>query len=76
MMKNVFKEWIDFMKCPNCGSNKIFTCTDETKYPNERYFNCVNCSYQSRRVKIFPYRCVNYKSDWEIELEKLEQEWK
>ena len=63
------------MKCPNCGSDKIFTCTDKLEYPCKRYFECADCLHQSRRVEIYNYRCVNQKSVWEIELEKLGKEW-
>ena len=63
------------MKCPKCGGNKIFTCTDKLEYPNRKYFECIDCSYQSRKVEIYTFKCVNHKSKWEIELEALEREW-
>ena len=62
-------------KCPNCGSSIVFTCTDKLKYPNKRYFECINCLYKSRQVDVYEFKCVNNKSEWEIELDKLEKEW-
>lgn len=63
------------MKCPNCGSDRVFTCTDALGDPHKRYFECVDCFYRSRKVPIYNFRCINYGSKWEIELKKLEQEW-
>lgn len=63
------------MKCPNCGSSRVFTCTDATGNPYKRYFECVDCFYRSGKVPIYNFRCINYDSKWEIELKKLEQEW-
>lgn len=63
------------MKCPKCGSEKILICTNKCNHPYQRHFECVDCAYQSRTVEVYKYRCINYKSEWEIELDKLEQEW-
>jgi predicted Zn-ribbon and HTH transcriptional regulator len=63
------------MQCPRCGSDKVLHCTDATKYPNERYYECFDCGYQSRRVKLRQHRCLNHKSEQEIDLEELEKEW-
>lgn len=63
------------MKCPICGSTRVFTCTDKLERPHKRYFECVDCLHQSRRVDVYEFRCMNHKSDWEIELDKLKKEW-
>ena len=63
------------MKCPNCGSENVFICTNALEYPHKRYFECIDCFHQSRKVPIYNFRCINHKSEWEIELDKLKQEW-
>lgn len=66
------------MKCPSCGSDRVFTCTDSLGVPKKRYFECVDCFYRSRKVPIYDFKCTDYyqcQSKWEIELNKLEQEW-
>ena len=63
------------MKCPNCGSDKILTCTNSVAYHRLRYFECVECCHQSRKIKIEKFTCVDHKAAWQIELEELEKEW-
>lgn len=62
-------------KCPNCGSNRCISFTSEVSYPYLKNFECLNCGYKSRKVEVRGMMCKNYKANWEIELEKLEDEW-
>lgn len=63
------------MKCPRCNSDKVFICTEAIKRQHLRYFECVNCWYQSRKIELYGHRLIGCKSKWEIELESLEKEW-
>ena len=64
------------MPCPNCGSKRIFYCTDSTELPITKiYFTCADCGNESRKIKGGMFRCTGPKPDWELELEKLESEW-
>ena len=63
------------MKCPKCGSDRVWICDSKIKHPHQRWFECVDCLYKSRRVDRFIHRCLNFKRPWEIELDELYKEW-
>lgn len=65
------------MKCPKCGSDRVFFCTKKIKRPYLRYFECVDCKHQSEKVELFGYsRLIDSpKFQWEIDLENLYNKW-
>ena len=65
------------MKCPKCGSDRVFFCTKKIKRPYLRYFECVDCKHQSEKVELFGYSRLigSPKSQWEIDLENLYSKW-
>ena len=68
------------MKCPKCGSDRVFFCTKKIKRPYLRYFECVDCKHQSEKVELFGYsRLIGVegvaKPKHEIALEYLYGEW-
>ena len=65
------------MKCPKCGSDRVFFCTKKIKRPYLRYFECVDCKHQSEKVGLLGYSRLigSPKSQWEIDLENLYSKW-
>lgn len=65
------------MKCPKCGSDRVFFCTKKIKRPYLRYFECVDCKHQSEKVELYGiHRLVGSpKSQWDIDLENLYSKW-
>lgn len=65
------------MKCPKCGSDRVFFCTKKIKRPYLRYFECVDCKHQSEKVELFGYSrpIGSPKYQWEIDLENIYSKW-
>lgn len=65
------------MKCPKCGSDRVFFCTKKIKRPYLRYFECVDCKHQSEKVGLLGYSRLigSPKPQWEIDLENLYSKW-